>query len=68
MHSRWEASIILTYEDFTEGRVFDFPPYEVTAEEIKEFAQEFDPQPFLKEVGPMGLPHVVVDGGDWPVL
>ncbi|MEP0940333.1 MAG: MaoC family dehydratase [Rhizobiaceae bacterium] len=26
--------------------MFDFPPYEVTAEEIKEFAQEFDPQPF----------------------
>ena len=30
--------------------------------------EQFDPQPFLKEVGPMGLPHVVVDGGDWPVL
>ena len=30
--------------------------------------EQFDPQPFLHEVGPMGLPHVVVDGGDWPVL
>jgi acyl dehydratase len=37
---------MLTYEDFTEGRIFDFPPYLVTAEEIKEFASEFDPQPF----------------------
>ena len=37
---------MLTYEDFQEGRVFDFPPYLVTAEEIKEFAAEFDPQPF----------------------
>jgi saccharopine dehydrogenase (NAD+, L-lysine-forming) len=30
--------------------------------------EQFDPQLFLDEVGPMGLPHVVVDGGDWPVL
>ena len=30
--------------------------------------EQFDPQPFLEEVGPMGLPHVVVDGGDWPAL
>jgi len=30
--------------------------------------EQFDPQPFLEEVGPMGLPHVVVDGGDWPEL
>ena len=30
--------------------------------------EQFDPQPFLDEVGPMGLPHVVVEGGDWPVL
>ncbi len=30
--------------------------------------EQFDPQPFLDEVGPMGLPHVVVDGGDWPLL
>ena len=37
---------MLTYEDLTEGRVFDFPPHLVTAEEIIEFAEEFDPQPF----------------------
>ena len=37
---------MLTYEDFTDGRVFDFPPYHVTEDEIIEFAQEFDPQPF----------------------
>ena len=30
--------------------------------------EQFDPQPFLDEVGPMGLPHVVVEGGEWPVL
>ncbi len=30
--------------------------------------EQFDPQPFLEEVGPMGLPHVVVDGGEWPEL
>ena len=30
--------------------------------------EQFDPQPFLDEVGPMGLPHVVVEGGDWPEL
>ncbi len=30
--------------------------------------EQFDPQLFLDEVGPMGLPHVVVDGGEWPEL
>ena len=30
--------------------------------------EQFDPQPFLDEVGPMGLPHVVVEGGEWPEL
>jgi saccharopine dehydrogenase (NAD+, L-lysine-forming) len=30
--------------------------------------EQFDPQPFLDEVGPMGLPHVVVEDGDWPEL
>jgi saccharopine dehydrogenase (NAD+, L-lysine-forming) len=30
--------------------------------------EQFDPKPFLDEVGPMGLPHVVVDGGYWPAL
>ena len=30
--------------------------------------EQFDPEPFLEEVGPMGLPHVVVDGGHWPPL
>jgi saccharopine dehydrogenase (NAD+, L-lysine-forming) len=29
--------------------------------------EQFDPQPFLDEVGPMGLPHVVVEG-EWPEL
>ena len=29
--------------------------------------EQFDPQPFLDEVGPMGLPHMVVEG-EWPEL
>ena len=30
--------------------------------------EQFDPEPFLDVLGPMGLPTVVIDGGDWPVL
>ena len=30
--------------------------------------EQFDPEPFLAEVGPMGLPHVVIDNGYWPTL
>jgi len=30
--------------------------------------EQFDPEPFLDVLGPMGLPTVVVDGGDWPEL
>ena len=37
---------MLTFEDFSVGREFDLPPHTITAEEIVEFAQEFDPQPF----------------------
>jgi acyl dehydratase len=33
------------YEDFTPGRIFPLGPKQVTAEEIVEFATEFDPQP-----------------------
>jgi len=35
----------LYWEDFTPGQVTEYGPYEVTAEEIKAFAAEFDPQP-----------------------
>jgi acyl dehydratase len=35
----------LTYEDFWPGRIFPLGPKKVTAEEIIEFATEFDPQP-----------------------
>lgn len=35
----------LHYEDFTPERVFPLGPKHVTAEEIIEFASEFDPQP-----------------------
>ena len=30
--------------------------------------EQFDPEVFLKELGPMGLPEVIVDGGEWPAL
>lgn len=33
------------FEDFAVGRVFNCGPYDVTKEEIFEFAREFDPQP-----------------------
>jgi acyl dehydratase len=35
----------LSFEDFQPEQVFPFPPKLVTAEEIIEFASEFDPQP-----------------------
>lgn len=34
------------YEDFKVGDKFDSGPYNVTKEEIIEFAQKYDPQPF----------------------
>ena len=37
---------LLHYEDFPGGEVVTYGAYEVTAEEIKAFAGEFDPQPF----------------------
>ena len=33
------------WEDFAPGQVTEYGPREVTAEEIKAFAAEFDPQP-----------------------
>ncbi len=30
--------------------------------------EQFDPEPFLAEAGPMGLPHVVIENGYWPPL
>ena len=30
--------------------------------------EQFDPELFLEVLGPMGLPTVVIDNGDWPVL
>ena len=35
----------LHWEDFTAGEVAEYGPQEVTAEDIKAFAVEFDPQP-----------------------
>lgn len=37
---------LLYFEDFPVGEVVEFGNYLVTAEEILEFAREFDPQPF----------------------
>ncbi|MEE9313219.1 MAG: MaoC family dehydratase [Rhizobiaceae bacterium] len=37
---------MLSYDDFPIGRSFKLGPHLITAEEIIEFAQEFDPQPF----------------------
>ena len=37
---------VLHFEDFPEGEVVWIGGYEVTAEEIKEYAAEFDQQPF----------------------
>jgi acyl dehydratase len=39
-------SDLLHYEDFTVGETWDLGTYRVTAEEIKSFAREFDPQFF----------------------
>ncbi len=35
-----------SFEDFTPGQAFALGSYEMTAEEIVEFASRFDPQPF----------------------
>jgi len=40
------APALLHFEDFTIGESREFGRYEVTADEIKAFAREFDPQPF----------------------
>ncbi|MGI9462576.1 MAG: MaoC family dehydratase [Aestuariivirgaceae bacterium] len=37
---------LLHFEDFPVGEVVTYGAYEMTAEEIKAFAAEFDPQPF----------------------
>lgn len=37
---------LLTFEDFPVGTVFPLGPVTVTAQDIIEFATEFDPQPF----------------------
>ena len=39
-------SDLLHYEDFTVGTSFNLGDYQVTADEIKTFAREFDPQFF----------------------
>jgi len=43
--TRGSAVAKLYWEDFTAGQTVEYGSYEVTAEEIKAFAAEFDPQP-----------------------
>src|SRR5690606_33005107 len=43
---RQDMSIELYWEDFTVGRRFELGSHEVTREEVIEFAQRYDPQPF----------------------
>ena len=40
------SDILYWLEDFTPGRTFQPAPRMITSSEIKEFAREFDPQPF----------------------
>lgn len=37
---------LLHYEDFPEGEIITYGRWEVTADEIIDFAKDFDPQPF----------------------
>ena len=36
----------LSFEDFEPGQIFDLGAYEMTADDITDFARRFDPQPF----------------------
>lgn len=42
------------YEDLWVGETFPFREYTITAAEIREFAQQFDPQPFHLKTEPDG--------------
>ncbi|MEM9106609.1 MAG: MaoC family dehydratase [Pseudomonadota bacterium] len=46
MDKSTRLSKTFAFEDFTPGRKLPFGPYSVRAEEIIEFAREFDPQPW----------------------
>jgi acyl dehydratase len=46
-----EPPALLHFEDFPVGEVITYGRYRVTAEEIVEFAREFDPQPFHIDEG-----------------
>lgn len=52
------SEIAYWWEDMTPGRRFDLGSKTVTAEEIVEFAEEFDPQPF----------HLSVEAGEASIL
>jgi acyl dehydratase len=41
-----DAASLLHFEDFPVGEVITYGRYQVTAEEIVDFAREYDPQPF----------------------
>ncbi|WP_137155768.1 MaoC family dehydratase [Rhizobium sp. FKL33] len=52
------SEIAYWWEDMTPGRRFDLGSKTMTADEIVEFAQEFDPQPF----------HLSVEAGEASIL
>jgi acyl dehydratase len=57
---------ILHFEDFPEGRIFAFGDCLVSAEEIRSFASEFDPQPFhLDEAAALASPLKGLAASGW---
>lgn len=55
----------LFFDDITVGQIFDAGPHTVSREEILDFAQRFDPNPFhLEDAAALsvGLPSVIASG------
>ena len=54
------------FEDFSPGQVFSLGTYEVTAQEIIDFARRFDPQPFhVDEKAAAGTPFGGLIASGW---
>jgi acyl dehydratase len=57
---------LLSFADFHPGQIFRSPAHTVTADEIKEFAEKFDPQPFhLDEAAAAAGPFGGLAGSGW---
>jgi acyl dehydratase len=57
---------LLRFAEFQPGQVFRSPAHTVTADEIKEFAEKFDPQPFhLDEAAAVAGPFGGLAGSGW---